>query len=176
MWTTEHSVETTASAESVWRLWSDVTTWGDWNADIERIEISGPFAPASTIAMTPVGQDIVSCVSPRRPNLTCSSTKPTWARSSCARSPAVARAHPREERLSRTSSRVLSRRPGPVLQQPGGFDGFGFGGREILRKARSPTIGENARGPPDWRPFRIRNASRNQCRPHESLGRASRSP
>jgi hypothetical protein len=59
MWTAERSVETTASRESIWRLWSDVATWGDWNADIERIEISGPFAAGSTIAMTPAGQDTV---------------------------------------------------------------------------------------------------------------------
>jgi uncharacterized protein YndB with AHSA1/START domain len=59
MWTAERSVETTASPESIWRLWSDVATWGDWNADIERIEISGPFAAGSTIAMTPAGQDTV---------------------------------------------------------------------------------------------------------------------
>jgi Polyketide cyclase / dehydrase and lipid transport len=59
MWAAEHSVQTTASPESIWRLWSDVSTWGDWNADIERIEISGPFATGSTIAMTPVGQDTV---------------------------------------------------------------------------------------------------------------------
>jgi len=59
MWTTEHSIETTASPESIWRLWSDVATWGEWNADIERIEISGPFAPGSTIAMTPAGQETV---------------------------------------------------------------------------------------------------------------------
>jgi hypothetical protein len=59
MWTTEHSIETTASPESIWRLWSDVATWGEWNADIERIEITGPFAPGSTIAMTPAGQETV---------------------------------------------------------------------------------------------------------------------
>src|SRR5262245_41056217 len=59
MWTKEHSVETTASAESIWALWSDVASWSDWNADIERIEITGPCAPGSTIAMTPVGQDTV---------------------------------------------------------------------------------------------------------------------
>jgi Polyketide cyclase / dehydrase and lipid transport len=55
----EHSIETTASRESIWRRWSDVATWGEWNADIERIEISGPFAAGSTIAMTPAGQDTV---------------------------------------------------------------------------------------------------------------------
>jgi hypothetical protein len=59
MWTTEYSQETTASPESIWRIWSDVQRWGDWNGDIERITISGPFAAGSTIAMTPVGQDTV---------------------------------------------------------------------------------------------------------------------
>jgi hypothetical protein len=59
MWTNEQSIETTASPESIWRLWSDVTTWGQWNTDIERIEISGPFAAGSTIAMTSAGQDTV---------------------------------------------------------------------------------------------------------------------
>jgi hypothetical protein len=59
MWTAEHSIETTASPESIWRLWSDVASWPEWNADIERIEISGPFAAGSTIAMTPAGQETV---------------------------------------------------------------------------------------------------------------------
>lgn len=59
MWTTEQSIETTASPEAIWRLWSDVATWPDWNHDIEKIEISGPFAVGSTIAMTPIGQDTV---------------------------------------------------------------------------------------------------------------------
>jgi Polyketide cyclase / dehydrase and lipid transport len=59
MWTTEHSIETTASPEAIWRLWSDVATWPEWNEDIEKIEISGPFAVGSTIAMTPNGQDTV---------------------------------------------------------------------------------------------------------------------
>jgi hypothetical protein len=40
-------------------LWSDVAGWPEWNADIERIEISGPFAVGSTIFMTPIGQDCV---------------------------------------------------------------------------------------------------------------------
>jgi len=59
MWTTAHSIDTTASPEAIWRLWSDVAGWPEWNADIERIELSGPFAVGSTISMTPVGQDPV---------------------------------------------------------------------------------------------------------------------
>jgi uncharacterized protein YndB with AHSA1/START domain len=57
MWTNEQSIETAASPEAIWRLWSDVAGWPEWNADIEHIEISGPFAVGSTISMTPVGQD-----------------------------------------------------------------------------------------------------------------------
>ena len=59
MWSTEHNRETTASPASIWRLWSNVATWREWNADIERIEMSGPFAAGSTISMTPIGQDTV---------------------------------------------------------------------------------------------------------------------
>jgi uncharacterized protein YndB with AHSA1/START domain len=59
MWATEHSVETTAAPEEVWRLWSDVPRWPEWNGDIERIELAGPFAAGGRIVMTPVGQEPV---------------------------------------------------------------------------------------------------------------------
>ena len=59
MWTTEYSIETTVAPEAIWRAWTDVPRWPEWNGDIERIELSGPFAAGSTIAMTPQGQDTV---------------------------------------------------------------------------------------------------------------------
>jgi hypothetical protein len=59
MWTTEHSMETTVAPEAIWRLWADVEQWPQWNADIERIELRGPFAPGTTIAMTPRGAETV---------------------------------------------------------------------------------------------------------------------
>ena len=57
MWTTEHSIETTAAPEAIWGLWAEVAGWPDWNADVERAELSGPFAAGSTITMTPHGQE-----------------------------------------------------------------------------------------------------------------------
>lgn len=57
MWKTEHSVETTAQPEDVWRVWEDVPCWPRWNGDIERIELVGPFATGSRIVMTPVGAE-----------------------------------------------------------------------------------------------------------------------
>ncbi|WP_062647708.1 SRPBCC family protein [Streptomyces maremycinicus] len=57
MWEYEHSIETTATPEAVWRLWADVPSWGTWNAEIEKIEIDGPFAAGARITMTPPGDD-----------------------------------------------------------------------------------------------------------------------
>jgi hypothetical protein len=59
MWSTEESIETNASADAIWRLWADVPRWPDWNADIEHIELSGPFATGGKISMTPIGQEPV---------------------------------------------------------------------------------------------------------------------
>ena len=71
MWTTEHARETAAAAEAVWRIWTDVPAWPEWNADLERAELSGPFAAGSTITMIPHDQDqielrIAEAVEPER--------------------------------------------------------------------------------------------------------------
>jgi len=57
MWATEHSIETSAAPEVIWRLWSDVAGWPEWNGDIERIELVGAFAAGGTIVMTLIGQE-----------------------------------------------------------------------------------------------------------------------
>jgi uncharacterized protein YndB with AHSA1/START domain len=59
MWVAEHSGETTASAERIWRIWADVDSWPEWNGDIERIELEGPFVAGSRIVMTPIGEEPV---------------------------------------------------------------------------------------------------------------------
>ncbi|MFE9674512.1 polyketide cyclase [Streptomyces sp. NPDC006259] len=59
MWTYEHSIETSAAPEEVWRLWADVENWGAWNADIASIRVNGPFEAGTEIVMTPAGQDPV---------------------------------------------------------------------------------------------------------------------
>lgn len=59
MWANEHSVETKATPEQIWRLWADVARWPRWNADIERIELIGPFDAGSRILMTPIGAEPV---------------------------------------------------------------------------------------------------------------------
>jgi uncharacterized protein YndB with AHSA1/START domain len=59
MWEYEHAVETSAEPAAVWRLWTDVAGWGRWNADIERVRLTGGFVPGGEIEMTPRGQDAV---------------------------------------------------------------------------------------------------------------------
>jgi len=70
MWITEESLETTAAPEAIWRQWADVDTWPEWNGDIERIALTGPFTAGSRITMTPIGQEpvelrIAEAVEPR---------------------------------------------------------------------------------------------------------------
>jgi uncharacterized protein YndB with AHSA1/START domain len=59
VWATEHSIETNAAPEAIWRLWADVAGWPAWNSDIERIELDGPFAAGSRIVMTQIGEEPV---------------------------------------------------------------------------------------------------------------------
>jgi len=57
MWAAEHSIETSAAPEAIWRLWAAVDRWPEWNGDIERIELQGPFADGGRIVMTPIGDE-----------------------------------------------------------------------------------------------------------------------
>jgi hypothetical protein len=57
VWRCEHGIQTSASAATIWRLFSDVPGWVNWNAGIEDIEMAGTFAVGTEFAMTPPGQD-----------------------------------------------------------------------------------------------------------------------
>lgn len=60
MWTTEHSIATTASPEAVWEILRDVNGWGAWNAGIEMIELDEPLAVGATFRMKPSGEDVLT--------------------------------------------------------------------------------------------------------------------
>jgi hypothetical protein len=57
MWTHEASIETTATPAQIWKLFSNVAGWKEWNAGIEKIEIDGPFAEGTTFSMQVPGGD-----------------------------------------------------------------------------------------------------------------------
>ena len=51
------SVETMASADRVWKIWSDMSTWGDWNPNVSTMEWQGGFAQGTEGVMnTRAGQ------------------------------------------------------------------------------------------------------------------------
>jgi hypothetical protein len=60
MWSTEHTIETTAAPETIWKLWSDVDGWPSWNPDLDRVELAGPFAVGSAITMFPREEDPIA--------------------------------------------------------------------------------------------------------------------
>src|SRR6185503_17272971 len=51
------SVETSASPEQVWRVWSDMSTWGGWNPNVSAMDWSGGFnSGTSGVMNTRAGQ------------------------------------------------------------------------------------------------------------------------
>lgn len=47
----ERSVETTASPQAVWKIWSDTPTWQEWNPDVQSMTLNGPFTAGTTGTM-----------------------------------------------------------------------------------------------------------------------------
>ncbi len=60
MWTYEHSVDSRASADAVFALFSDVSTWREWNAGVEHVELDGPFIAGATGRMTLPDQEPIA--------------------------------------------------------------------------------------------------------------------
>jgi hypothetical protein len=51
------SVETTASPDRVWKIWSDMSTWGDWNPNVSTMDWTGGFSAGTEgIMNTRAGQ------------------------------------------------------------------------------------------------------------------------
>jgi uncharacterized protein YndB with AHSA1/START domain len=59
MWEYEHSIEADVTPQSVWQLYTDSTTWPEWDYGIELVELDGPFADGSTGRITPRGRDTI---------------------------------------------------------------------------------------------------------------------
>jgi hypothetical protein len=47
----ERSVETTATPQAAWKLWSDTNTWPEWNPDVQSMTLNGPFAAGTSGTM-----------------------------------------------------------------------------------------------------------------------------
>ena len=47
----ERSVETLASPQTAWKIWSDASTWQEWNPDVQSMTLNGPFAAGTSGTM-----------------------------------------------------------------------------------------------------------------------------
>jgi hypothetical protein len=57
MWTFEYQHPTTASPDAVWRLWSDVARWPEWDSDLEIVTLDRDFSVGATGSLKPKGMD-----------------------------------------------------------------------------------------------------------------------
>lgn len=48
-----HTVETLASPEAVWRVWTDVPNWKTWDTSLKSAELNGPFATGTQGRLIP---------------------------------------------------------------------------------------------------------------------------
>jgi len=55
VWNHQLTLPTTASAEAIWRAWSDPSTWPQWDAGLDRVILNGPFVSGTTGTLTPKG-------------------------------------------------------------------------------------------------------------------------
>ena len=60
MWEYEHSTWTAARPEAVWRRWSDMASWPEWNDGVETISVEGPFEAGTRFTMTPPGEEPIT--------------------------------------------------------------------------------------------------------------------
>jgi len=50
--TQTRSFITKAPTATVWRVWSDTSTWPNWNPDVRFVALNGPFASGTTGTMS----------------------------------------------------------------------------------------------------------------------------
>jgi hypothetical protein len=107
------SVETTAPADKVWKIWSDMSTWGEWNPNVSTMDWQGGFESGTNgIMNTRSGQHhkmkLVDVVPGRSFALETSVVPGTMFRFNCSMVPAGAK--------TRISQTVEVKGPlGPVL-------------------------------------------------------------
>ncbi|MEH7108139.1 SRPBCC family protein [Bacillus sp. JJ1764] len=57
MWQFEHTITTKAKAETIWNLYSDISTWTEWDKGIASALLEGSFVKGARGLLQPVGQD-----------------------------------------------------------------------------------------------------------------------
>jgi hypothetical protein len=56
MWQFEHTITTKAKVETIWKLYSDISTWTAWDKGIVSASLEGPFVKGTRGLLQPEGQ------------------------------------------------------------------------------------------------------------------------
>lgn len=51
--TFSHTVKTTASADAIWAIWTDVSRWAEWDTELDSARLEGGFYLGATGQLTP---------------------------------------------------------------------------------------------------------------------------
>ncbi|NRD77043.1 SRPBCC family protein [Bacillus sp. BRMEA1] len=57
MWKFEHTITTTAKVETIWKLYSDITTWTEWDKGVVHASLEGAFTQGTKGILQPAGQE-----------------------------------------------------------------------------------------------------------------------
>ncbi len=57
MWNFESTMTTSADPAAIWALYSDITTWPQWDQGISQVSLNGPFAVGTRGVMQPKDQE-----------------------------------------------------------------------------------------------------------------------
>ncbi|WP_123042491.1 SRPBCC family protein [Cohnella candidum] len=57
MWQFEHTITTKAKAETIWKLYSDISTWTSWDKGIVSVSLEGPFVQGMRGFLQPEGKE-----------------------------------------------------------------------------------------------------------------------
>ncbi|QYR22498.1 hypothetical protein KZ483_05860 [Paenibacillus sp. sptzw28] len=60
MWEFEHTITTMAKAETIWKLYSDISTWVEWDKGIVYASLEGPFTAGTRGQLQPEGQELLA--------------------------------------------------------------------------------------------------------------------
>lgn len=52
-WTFEASAEGRVSLPAIWKIWTDVSSWPEWDTELEWSQLDGPFFPGTLGSLKP---------------------------------------------------------------------------------------------------------------------------
>ena len=69
MWSNQHTLETDASKQAIWRVWHDVANWPQWDEAVQWCQLDGEFKTGATYTLKPVdGPAVKATITACEPN------------------------------------------------------------------------------------------------------------